>query len=111
MTYPAPPWLQYYRYVGPAEAYAVETTRIVMTLSGLGITWYTPDRYLSRIDAQRFLALPGVSTHRLGPYPEDELPPFTVGLRRVQPNFGQPGGGWEAATERPVFVFGVAPLG
>lgn len=101
---------QFYRYVGAAEAYAVQTSRIVMTLSGTGLTWYSPERYLIRSDAQRLLALPAVPSHRVGPYPEDELPPWTVPLRRVYPNFGQPGGGWEAATDTAAYVFEVAPL-
>jgi hypothetical protein len=31
-------WLQFYRYVTPAEAYAVETTNIVRTFSNTGRT-------------------------------------------------------------------------
>ena len=108
--YPAPRWLQFYRYVGPAEAYAVETSRIVATFSPTARTWYTPDRYATRVDAQVFLAMPGVPSHRVGPYPEDELPHWTVPLRRVAPSFGQPGGGWEAATDDSAFVFGILPL-
>ena len=102
--------LLYYRYVGPGEAYAVQTTDTIATLSGTGRTWYSPDRYSTRLEAQTFLALPRVPTHRVGPYPDDELPRFAVGLRRVQPAFGQPGGGWEAAADAPTYVFGVQAL-
>lgn len=101
---------QYYRYVGPAEAYAVESTRIVQSLSGIGITWWMPDRYATRADAKRFLALPALPTHRVGPVPEDELPVFTVQAQRVQPNFGEPGGGWEVAVVRPTYLFGIQAL-
>jgi hypothetical protein len=101
---------QFYRYVGAAEAYAVQTSRIIMALSGTARTWYTPDRYLTRSDAMQFLALPSVPSHRVGPYPEDELPPFVIPLRQVQPSFGQPGGGWEAAADEPAYVFEVAAL-
>lgn len=110
ITSPAPRWLQYYRYVGPGEAYAVETSDIIATLSGTGRTWYSPNRYEKRSDAKRFLAMPAMPTHRVGPYPEDELPPFSVPLRRVQPAFGEPGGGWEAATDEVAYVFGVRAL-
>jgi hypothetical protein len=103
-------WLQYYRYVRPEEAYAVQTTDIIATLSRSGRTWFTPDRYATRDDARRRLALPDVPTHRVGPYPEDELPRFNILLRRVQPAFGQPGGGWEAATDGVAYVFGVHAL-
>jgi hypothetical protein len=88
----------------------VQTSNIIMTFSTTGRTWYTPDRYATRDEARRLLALPGVPSHRVGPYPEDELPAWAVPLQRVQPNFGQPGGGWEAATDEAAYVFGVLPL-
>jgi hypothetical protein len=103
-------WLKYYRYVTPSEAYAVETSNIIMTFSNTGRTWYTPDRYSTRDDARTYLALPSLPSHRVGPYPEDELPTWVIPLRRVQPNFGYPGGGWEVATDDAVYVFGVSPL-
>lgn len=105
-----PRWPQFYRYLGPAEAYAVQTSKIIMTLSGTGRTWYTPDRYLTRSDAKRYLALPTLPSHRAGPYPEDELPVWAVTLQPVQPAFGEPGGGWEAATDGSLYIFDVAPL-
>lgn len=107
---PAPRWLKYYRYVSPAEAYAVETSNVIMTFSNTGRTWYTPDRYSTRDEARAQLALPAVPSHRVGPYPEDELPNWVVALSRAAPNFGQPGGGWEAATDEAAYVFGVLPL-
>jgi hypothetical protein len=110
MTQAAPRWPQYYRYLGPAEAHAVQTSKIIITLSGTGRTWYTPDRYLTRSDAKRYLALPTIPSHRVGPYPEDELPNWVVTLQRVQPAFGEPGGGWEAATDDPLYLFEVAAL-
>jgi hypothetical protein len=107
----APRWLLHYRYLGPHEAYAVESAKFVETLSDRGRTWYSPDRYTTRRDARAYLSLPHLPTHRLGPFPEDELPPFTVPLRRVEPAFGQPGGGWEAATDEPHYMPTSAPLG
>ena len=102
--------LSFYRYVGPAEAYAVQASKIITTLSSTGRTWYTPDRHLTRSEAKRYLALPATPTHRVGPYPEDELPPWIIPLQRVQPAVGEPGGGWEAATDDPLYIFDVAPL-
>jgi hypothetical protein len=55
--------------------------------------------------------MPRLPTHRVGPYPEDELPPWSVPLRRAMPSFGHPGGGWEAATDDAAYVFGVVALG
>ena len=101
---------QFYRYVGAAEAYAVQTSRIIMTFSGIGRTWYTPTRYVTRSQAKQFLALPAIPSHRVGPYPEDELPHMAIPLRRVPPNFGEPGGGWEAATDEPAYLFEISPL-
>ena len=103
--------LQHYRYLAPDEAYAVEGAKFVETLSDRGLTWYSPDRYLTRRDARAYLALPRTPTHRLGPFPEDELPPFVVQLQRVDPAFGQHGGGWEAATDQPHFMPTSTPLG
>ena len=102
--------ISFYRYVSAAEAYAIETNRIVQSTGDTGLTWYSPDRYHSRSEAKRFLALPVTPTHRVGPYPEDELPPWSTPLEQVEPAFGEPGGGWQAATDKPLYLFEVSPL-
>lgn len=106
-----PRCLQHYRYLAPDEAYAVDAAKFVESLGSLGLTWYSPGRYLTRKEARAYLSLPRIPTHRLGPFPEDELPPFVIPLRRVDPAFGQHGGGWEAATDEAHFVPASVPLG
>lgn len=100
----------FYRYLAPDEAFAVTTANFVQTLNLSRQTWYSPDRYDRRSEALAFLALRRTPTHRVGPFPEDELPAWAIPLRRVAPAFGQPGGGLEAATGDPVYLFEVAPL-
>jgi hypothetical protein len=100
----------FYRYLAPDEAFAVTSANLVQTLNLTNRTWYSPDRYRSRSDARRYLALPRTPTHRVGPFPEDELPTWSVPLRRVAPANAQPGGGWESATDDPVYLFEIAPL-
>lgn len=99
---------RFYRYVGSAEAFGIATTGIVQSLGP--ITWYTPNRYATRITAKRYLALPALPTHRVGPVPEDEMPVFTSQLRRVQPGYGEPGGGWEAGATSPLYLLGLHAL-
>jgi len=70
-------------------------------------TWYTPARYDDPIRAQKELALTSPPTHRLGPIPADEMPDFDIDLRPVAPAFGQPGGGVEARTRLPLWLFGL----
>jgi len=70
-----------------------------------GKAYFTPDRYSSATDAQRGLALPTkpegyfeVPLSRLrSPSP----------MRRVDPNFGQPGGGLECRVTCPTDVSGL----
>jgi len=70
-----------------------------------GKAYFTPDRYSSATDAQRGLALPTkpegyfeVPLSRLrSPSP----------MRRVDPNFGQPGGGLECTVTCPTDVSGL----
>jgi hypothetical protein len=71
-------------------------------------TWYTPTRYDDPFVAQRELALPSpmVPEYRVGPIPENLMPPLTIAPRRVAPAFGHPGGGVEIATRSPVWLFG-----
>lgn len=103
--------VQFYRYVGATEALAIEGSKVVATLSARTTrTWFTPDRYLTRLQAKAMLAMPLVPTHRTGPYPEDELPRLGVPLQQVQPAWGEPGGGWETAVDQAFDVFGIVAL-
>ena len=72
-------------------------------------TWYSPTRYDDPVDAQQYLALPApiLPIYRIGPIPENAVQTLTVGPRRVQPAFGQPGGGIEIATRTPLWLTGL----
>lgn len=70
-------------------------------------TWYAPTRYDDSKKAQRELSLKNEPTHRVGPIPSDKMPDFEIGLRPVAPAFGQPGGGIEACTKLPIWLFGL----
>jgi len=101
--------VQFYRYVGQAEADSIVQTGVIKSSSG--ITWFTPDFYESVQEAQEKLALPQIPTHRVGPVPADEMPDFDhCPIRPVRPRYGQPGGGVEAATTGEVKLFRIASL-
>jgi hypothetical protein len=100
----------FYRYVSyPAEiAQLLRERKVHSTNPGTGYaTWYTPTRYDVLTTACAELALPAPPTHRVGPIPATGMPAFDIQLRAVAPAFGQPGGGVEARTRAPVWVFGV----
>jgi len=99
----------YYRYVSDAERQFIERNQMI--LSKAGLTWFTPDRYETAAEAQRYLVLPTPQPWRIGPIPADEMPDFDkVPLRPVASKNNQPGGGAECATTRPVYLYGVAKL-
>src|SRR6266852_1604253 len=99
----------YNRYVSDAEKQFIEQERMIM--SKAGSTWFTPDRYETAADAQRYLVLPTTRPWRIGPIPADEMPDFDkVPLRPVAAKSGQPGGGAECATTRPVYLYAIARL-
>lgn len=100
----------FYRYISyPPEVNQVTRQRKVQSTNPKTqyATWYTPTRYDDPQMAQQELALSGLPTHRVGPIPADEMPSFDIGLRPVAPAFGQPGGGVEARTKSPVWLFGL----
>ncbi len=94
----------YYRYVHDGEKNSIEDSGMIRSKSGL--TWFTPDRYETAAEAEKFLALPSGRNWRVGPIPSDEMPDFDkVPLRPVAPANGQPGGGVECATSLPIYLF------
>ena len=103
---------QYYRYITDV----IERNQLVAERKVLSIntstsheTWYTPTRYDDPILAQQELALPApfLPLYRIGPIPENAIQNLSVGPRRIQPAFGQPGGGVEIATRSPVWLAGL----
>ncbi|MEI7867797.1 MAG: hypothetical protein WCI11_07880 [Candidatus Methylumidiphilus sp.] len=76
-------------------------------------TWFSPSRYDNPLAAQQQLALPApiLPIYRVGPIPEAAIENLTIGPRRVQPAFGQPGGGLEIATKSPVWLLGLWSFG
>jgi hypothetical protein len=99
----------YYRYVDERERRFIEDNRFVMSKSGF--TFFTPDRYDTAAEAQKYLALPAPQPWRIGPIPADEMPDLEVPLRPVGVANGQPGGGTECATVKPVYLYSVSKLG
>jgi len=99
----------YYRYLDDAEKNSIDDKGVILSRSGL--TWFTPDRYETAAEAEKFLALASARKWRIGPIPSDEMPDFdTVPLRPVAPAHGQPGGGVECATSHPIYLFKVVEL-
>jgi hypothetical protein len=102
----------YYRYISDVR----ERNQIVSErkiLSGNASTgnekWYTPTRYDDPVVAQQELALPAPiqPIYRVGPIPENAVHNLTAGPRRIQPAFGQPGGGIKIATRTPLWLAGL----
>jgi hypothetical protein len=105
------PQLMFYRYTDEVEAAAIRQSQRIEPGAGRVTKWYTPDRYDTGLDARRFLALRYTPVYRVGPIPEDELPDLDhAPLRVVQPAYGQPGGGLEVATTKPMYLFDITPL-
>ena len=99
----------YYRYVSDLERQFIGQKKVIMSRSGS--TWFTPDRYDTAAEAQQKLALPASPPWRIGPIPSDEMPDFDrVPLRPVGVANGQPGGGTECATSKPVYLYDVTRL-
>jgi len=103
--------LGFYRYTDDSEAAIIQEQGCIESAPNGTCKWYTPNRFESGIEAQRYLALAYTPTHRIGPIPADELPDFDhASLRLVAPSFGQPGGGLEAATTQPHYLFTITPI-
>jgi hypothetical protein len=103
--------VQFYRYTDDFEAILIDRTGIIQPAPGQQCKWYTPNRYDTGDEAQRYLALTYKPTYRIGPISDADLPPFDyASLKVVDIAFGQPGGGLEAATTQPAFLFKIARL-
>jgi len=89
-----------YRYIGKREMVYIKNNNQIYSISGQ--TFLTPDLYSKPNDAQRYLALPYLPKHRVGPIFCVQVVFDAVSLRRVRPAFGQPGGGWEISTNQPI---------
>lgn len=101
----------FYRYVDDAEATIIQRDKRIEPVQGQTCKWYTPDRYDSGADAQKYLALQYAPTHRVGPIPSDEMPDFDhTPLRVVGADRGQPGGRLEAATSKALYLFDIAGI-
>lgn len=97
----------FYRFVNSAEKQYIIDNRRIQSVNPRG-TYYTPNRYEDPTDAQKFLSLRYIPQNRVGPIPNYVIPVFdVVRLRIVPPAHGQPGGGYEACTRRPVYLFGI----
>ena len=103
--------LAFYRYTDDNEAAIIQQQGRIERALHQTCKWYTPNRFESGEEAQRYLALAYTPTYRIGPIPEDELPDFDhASLRLVAPNFVMPGGALEAATTQSFYLFTVTPL-
>ena len=101
----------FYRYVDDSEEVIIRNEGKIAPAPGSVSKWYTPDRYDTGLEAQRYLALRYTPTYRIGPIPSDELPdPDHVQLRVTAPAFGQPGGGLEVATTDTHYLFEIRRL-
>lgn len=102
----------YYRYITDVRErnQLVSERKVLSGNASTGHeTWYAPTRYDDPVDAQQELALPApvLPIYRIGPFPENAIQNLTVGPRRVQPAFGQPGGGIEIATRSALWLAGL----
>ena len=103
----------WYRYVGSSERSYIR--RNLEVQSRYGTTWYALQRLTDWSDIQEDLALEDPPREcRVGPFFSDELPAFDkVPPRTVQPQKLRSGrwvsgGGSEAATSQPHYVYGAA---
>jgi hypothetical protein len=100
-----------YRYTDDVEAAIIHNDHKIAPAPGSLCKWYTPDRYDTGADAQRFLALSYRPSHRIGPIPSDELPdPDHASLRTAAPAHGQPGGGLELPTTKTMYLFNITGI-
>lgn len=108
------PQEQFYRYFShSAEWERLHRDRIIQSTNpyGGGRSWYTNERTADLVAIRARLALPSSPRFRVGPVPRDEMPDFDIcDARRVEPGYGQPGGGLEYCTTEPVHLFGLYNL-
>jgi len=103
-----PVW--YYRYVSnPAEVEQILDERKIQSLNPASnyLTWYTPTRYGDINLAQQELAMPYTPSHRVGPIPDMYVVSMPVPVRRADPAYGFPGGGFEMATSDVIWLSGL----
>lgn len=100
---------EYYRYI--SEQREVDQLTEDRILESVGTsdpyTWFAPMRFEDPQDAKEKLALPNLPEHRIGPLYEVTMPSFDKGPRKVQANFGEPGGGVEVCTTREIRLQGL----
>ena len=106
--------LTFYRYISHSDevSQVQQERRIQSTNPRTGrATWYTTARYDDPLVAQRELALDRAPTHRVGPIPADQMPPFDRGPRDAATLGGRPGGALEVRTTFPVWLCGLWDFG
>jgi hypothetical protein len=100
------PQAVFYRYVDALERSQIMREKRIAPGPGQICKYYTPNRFDTAVDAQRYLALHYTPEFRIGPIPADEVPDFDhVQLRTIAPSNGQPGGGREVATTQTLYLF------
>lgn len=103
--------VMFYRYTDHVEAALIHQYNKIELGPNQTCKWYTPDRYDTGADAQRFLAMHYTPTYRIGPIPSDELPDFDHSqLRVVGAANGQPGGGLEASTTKTMYLYDITAI-
>lgn len=101
----------FYHYTDDYEKDLILRDKRIEPAPGKTIKWYTPDRYNTGADAERFLAMDYTPTWRIGPIPSDEVPDFDhIQLRVVGATKKQPGGGVEAATTMTLYLFDITAI-
>lgn len=97
----------FYRYVNNSEKQDIVDNRKIQSRNPIG-TYFTSNRFEVSSETQRFLSLRTTPEYRVGPIAVCVMPVFDiVSLRITPPAYGQPGGGTEACTSHPVYIFGV----
>lgn len=100
---------EFYRYISADDE--VDESRAERKIESVSdrspFTWYTPTRYSDHGKAKEELAMPNEPHARAGPVTEQKLPRIVEGPQRVQPSFGEPGGGIEVKVRSPVWLFGL----
>ena len=66
----------FYRYTDDTEVGEIKKNNRIGPAPNQTCKWFTPDRYDTGEEAQKFLAMRYIPTHRVGPIPSDELPDF-----------------------------------
>ena len=103
--------VMFYRYTDDVEAALIRQNHRIEPSPNQTCKWYTPDRYDTGAEAQRFLAMSYTPTYRVGPMPSDELPDFDHTTLTVEgAAYGQPGGGLEAGTTKTMYLIDITAI-